>query len=156
MLYTFGYEGLDIARYIERLQDTGVKSIVDVRQLPLSRKKGFSKRAFSEALAKAGIAYLHMPTLGCPKAIRDAYKVNQDWAAYVKAFLAYLATQDAAIRELAKVSRATPACLVCFEADFTQCHRTFVARAAHRQGAPAIAHITAQTVVADAPLRVAA
>lgn len=156
MLYTFGYEGLDIDRFIQRLRDVGVKSIVDVRQLPLSRKKGFSKRAFSEALVKAGIAYLHMPTLGCPKSIRDAYKVDQDWQAYSTAFLAYLATQDAAVRELAKISRATSACLVCFEADFQQCHRTFVARAALRRGVPAIAHITAQTVRADSPLRVAA
>lgn len=156
MLYTFGYEGLDINQYIKRLQDTGVRSIVDVRQLPLSRKKGFSKRAFAEALVKAGIAYFHAPTLGCPKPIRDAYKVDRDWHAYTTAFMAYLATQDAAIRELAKISRTTTACLVCFEADFNQCHRTFVARAAHRRGAPIVAHITAETVVADSPLRVAA
>ena len=67
MLYTFGYEGLAIDQYITRLQQVGVKTIVDVRQLPLSRKRGFSKRSFSEALEKSGIAYLHSPTLGCPK-----------------------------------------------------------------------------------------
>ena len=156
MLYTFGYEGLDINRYIARLQEMGVKTIVDVRQLPLSRKRGFSKRIFAEALANGGIAYLHAPTLGCPKTIRDALKVDGDWTAYTTAFLSYLGTQDAAVRELAKISRATVACLVCFEADFNQCHRTFVARAAHRRGAPAVAHIMAQTVLTDSPLRVAA
>ena len=156
MLYTFGYEGLDINRYIARLHDVGVKTIVDVRQLPLSRKRGFSKRALAEALAKSGIAYLHAPTLGCPKAIRDALKADGNWQAYTTAFLSYLGTQDAAVRELAKLSRATTVCLVCFEADFNQCHRTFVARAAHRRGAPAIAHITAQTVTTDSPLQVAA
>lgn len=156
MLYTFGYEGLDINRYITRLQDVGVKTIVDVRQLPLSRKRGFSKCSFAEALAKSGIAYFHAPTLGCPKSIRDALKASGDWQAYTTAFLSYLGNQDAAVRELAKISRATAACLVCFEADFNQCHRTFVARAAHRRGAPAVAHITAQTVTTDSPLRVAA
>lgn len=156
MLYTFGYEGLAIDQYITRLQQVGVKTIVDVRQLPLSRKRGFSKRSFSEALEKSGIAYLHSPTLGCPKAIRDAYKISGDWDQYTTAFMAYLRTQDASIRELAKISRATNACLVCFEADFNFCHRTFVARAAHQHGASTVAHITAQTVTADSRLRVAA
>ena len=156
MLYTFGYEGLDIERYIARLLEVGVKTIVDVRQLPLSRKRGFSKRAFAETLEKAGIAYLHAPTLGCPKTIRDAYRTGGDWGKYTTEFMAYLRTQDASIRELAKISRATDACLVCFEADFSYCHRTFVARAAQKRGAPEVAHITAQKVTIDSPLRVAA
>ncbi len=155
-IYTLGYEGLDIAGFIARLQQVGIRTIVDVRQLPLSRKRGFSKKSFSEALAQAGIAYVHMPTLGCPKAIRDSYKQDQDWRLYSDAFLAYLQTQGAGVRELAKISRATTACLVCFEADFNFCHRTYVARATRRFGAPAVQHITAQTVVADLPLRVAA
>ena len=156
MLYTFGYEGLDIDRYIARLIDVGVKTIIDVRQLPLSRKRGFSKRVFAEKLENAGIAYLHSPILGCPKMIRDTYKVSGDWNKYTIDFMAYLRKQDASIRELAKISRATNACLVCFEADFNYCHRTFVARAAQKRGAPAVAHITAQTVTTDSPLRVAA
>lgn len=155
-IYTFGYEGLNIASYISRLKQVRIKTIVDVRQLPLSRKRGFSKRAFAEALAAADIAYVHMPTLGCPKAIRDAYKQNADWAQYTRSFLAHLKTQNAAVRELAKIARATDACLVCFEANYRECHRTFVARAAHHAGAPAITHIDAKTVVADSPLRLAA
>jgi uncharacterized protein (DUF488 family) len=156
MLYTFGYEGLDIDGFISRLKEVGVRTIVDVRQLPLSRKKGFSKRSFAEALENAGIAYVHWPMLGCPKNIRDSYKLNADWKKYTTSFNAYLRGQDASVRELAAVSRATTACLVCFEADYNFCHRTFVARAAHRRGAPAVAHITEQTVLADSPLRVAA
>jgi uncharacterized protein (DUF488 family) len=156
MLYTFGYEGLDIQSFISRLKEVGVRTIVDVRQLPLSRKKGFSKRSFAEALEKAGIAYAHWPMLGCPKEIRDSYKRRPDWQKYTASFNAYLREQDASVRELAAASRATTACLVCFEADYNFCHRTFVARAAHRRGAPAVAHITAKKVLTDSPLRVAA
>ena len=155
-LYTIGYEGLDIGNFVRRLQNVGIKSIVDVRELPLSRKKGFSKNSFKAALADAGIAYLHVPALGCPKEIRDRFKLDADWAGYTKAFLAYLGTQDATVVELRKISRATTACLVCFEADFNFCHRTYVARAAHQRGAPAVMHITAERVIADSPLRVAA
>jgi len=155
-IYTLGYEGMDIGAFINRLLDAGVQTIVDVRELPLSRKKGFSKTAFRDALAQSGIAYFHVPALGCPKEVRDRYKVDRDWAAYTKSFLAYVATQDATVRELVKLSKATKACLVCFEADFTMCHRTYVARAARKLGGPSVMHLTAKTVLADLTLQAVA
>lgn len=42
-LFTLGYEGLVLDAFIARLQAAQVKTVVDVRELPLSRKKGFSK-----------------------------------------------------------------------------------------------------------------
>ena len=155
-LFTFGYEGLTIEAFIERLKQARVQLIVDVRELPLSRKKGFSKTAFREALATSGIAYEHRPVLGCPKPVRDRYKADGDWQVYTRAFLAHLATQKAEITDLTKAALAQTACLVCFEADFGFCHRTYVARAARQAGAPAVQHLTARTVVADAPARLAA
>lgn len=155
-LYTMGYEGLDIGAFIARLREAGVRAVVDVRELPLSRRKGFSKNAFREELERNGIGYLHAPPLGCPKDIRNQYRADNDWARYTRDFLAYLATQEANIRELAKFSNSTTACLVCFEADFSMCHRTYVARAAHRAGAPGVAHLTAKTVFPDLALQAAA
>jgi len=64
-----------------------VKTVVDVRELPVSRKKGFSKSAFCAALSAHGIAYLHMPALGCPKPIRNPYKVDGNWQTYTREFL---------------------------------------------------------------------
>jgi uncharacterized protein (DUF488 family) len=148
-LFTLGYEGLDLDAFISRLHLAGVKTVVDVRELPLSRKKGYSKTAFAAALAAEDIAYLHAPQLGCPKPIRLQYQRDGDWAAYTKSFLAHLKTQPGPVAELAKLSRATAACLVCFEADFALCHRTFVAREARAHGAPAIVHLTAKTSFPD-------
>jgi len=155
-LYTFGYEGLTIETFIERLQEARVQLIVDVRELPLSRKKGFSKTAFRDALAAAGINYEHRPLLGCPKPVRDRYKADGDWQAYTRSFLAYLSGQEAEIEDLSRSARTQQACLVCFEADFGLCHRTYVARAAHVAGAPVVRHLTARTVLADVPARQAA
>jgi uncharacterized protein (DUF488 family) len=155
-LFTFGYEGLSIDAFIERLKEAHIELIVDVRELPLSRKKGFSKTSFREALAAEGIAYEHRPALGCPKPVRNRYKVDGDWQAYTRGFLAYLATQKAEIADLTQTALAQSACLVCFEADFGFCHRTYVARAARQDGALAVQHLTARTVVADAPARLAA
>lgn len=155
-LYTLGYEGYDVAAFIERLRAAGVQTVVDVRELPLSRKKGFSKTVFSESLGVAGIAYLHMPTLGCPKVVRDAYKLDGDWVRYTRGFMKHLHEQGACVRELAKIAGSTTVCLVCFEADFSACHRTYVGRAAQRVGSPQLKHLTARTVFVDQALRAAA
>ena len=148
-LFTLGYEGLAIDAFIERLVAAQVKTVVDVRELPLSRKKGFSKKSFSAALAAHGIAYQHVPALGCPKPVRNQYKLDGNWQTYTRDFLAYVATQEAPIQELVKTSRATTACLVCFEADFAMCHRTYVARAARQHGGPSVMHLTAKTALPD-------
>lgn len=156
MLFTFGYEGLNIDSFIARLKETGIKTIIDVRELPLSRKKGFSKNSFATYLHSAGIAYAHMPALGCPKPIRNAYKINSNWSEYTKEFNTYLATQTSAIKELSKISRSTSACLICFEADFNLCHRSLIARACQKESGVKITHITAKTTIAELPSRVAA
>jgi uncharacterized protein (DUF488 family) len=155
-LYTLGYEGLDINTFVARLQAVGTKTVVDVRELPLSRKRGFSKSSFKQALAAVGIEYHHLPQLGCPKPIRNRYRADGDWNAYTRSFLSYVATQVAPVRELVKLVSASPACLVCFEADHTLCHRSFVARAARKFGGPAVMHLTAKTTLPDLDLLVAA
>ena len=54
-LMTFGYEGLDIESFLAVLKKNGITLLVDVRELPLSRKKGFSKTALSAAAEKQGL-----------------------------------------------------------------------------------------------------
>lgn len=85
-LFTLGYDGLTIEAFIARLQTAQVKTVVDVRELPLSRKKGFSKMAFCAALSAHGIAFLHAPALGCPKPIRNQYKADGNWQTYTREF----------------------------------------------------------------------
>ena len=155
-LFTFGYEGLAIDGFIARLKKAGVTVVVDVRELPLSRKKGFSKTAFAAALHDAGIAYTHVPTFGCPRPIRNQYKIDGNWKRYEKAFAAYLATQASAVASLAKFSKTAKACLVCFEADFNFCHRSLVARAAADAGGAGVVHLTTTAEIADRSVSLAA
>jgi len=155
-LFTFGYEGLTIEGFISRLKHARVSLIVDVRELPLSRKKGFSKSAFREHLTEAGIGYEHWPALGCPKPVRDKYREDGDWENYTSRFLLHLDTVKVQVRDLSAIARNHRACLVCFEADFKYCHRTYVSRAVRAAGGPEVHHLTATTVVADAPVFLAA
>jgi len=156
MLYTFGYEGQNIDSFIYRLIESGIKTIIDVRELPLSRKKGFSKNSFAAHLHAAGIAYAHMPALGCPKYIRNEYKESADWSVYTKKFNAYLETQTSAIKELSKISNSTQVCLICFEADYRMCHRSLIAHACQKTTGKAVSHITAKTMIVELPALVAA
>ena len=148
-IYTFGYEGLTIERFIERLQSAGVSLVIDVRATPLSRKRGFSKVAFEHALGAAGISYVHAKAMGCPKAIRDRYKRDGNWSIYTASFLQYLGGQETAVDEVASLARSKSSCLVCFEADHNFCHRTYVARAAARKTGSSIAHLRDQTEIVD-------
>lgn len=152
-LYTIGYEGQTLDSLFNQLSRTDVRMLVDVRELPLSRKRGFSKRALAAALAEVDIAYAHMPALGCPKPIRDRLKSGGDWRSYAQAFGKHLAKQGASVEELAQLAVGTTACLLCFEANFNRCHRTLVGRAAVAAGAPPLAHITPEKVIPELPLR---
>jgi uncharacterized protein (DUF488 family) len=155
-IFTFGYEGLSLEAFIGRLKAVGVRTVLDVRANPLSRKAGFSKGAFSAALHAAGIIYAHLPALGCPKPVRDRYKRDGDWAAYTRGFLTHLADQTEALAELGKIAGRSPSCLVCFEADFNRCHRTYVARAAAKLGGLRTIHLTDRIEIPDAVRRSAA
>ncbi len=124
---TIGYEGIDLDRFFCLLQAGGVDTIMDVRQNPFSRKKGFSKNALATAACERGFGYVHRPEFGCPRTIRDDYRRDGDWAHYTARFLSHLDTLDAPILLLARQALTSRCCLLCFEADPALCHRSFVA-----------------------------
>ncbi|HWU82674.1 MAG TPA: DUF488 domain-containing protein [Methylophilaceae bacterium] len=138
-LYTSGYQGLTIDQFIARLQAAGIETLVDIRATPYSRKPDFSKQALADHLEAAGIAYRHISALGCPKPIRDTY--GEDQTQYEIHFKRYLATQSAAVEALAAFSQTTNACLLCFEGDHRECHRSLVAEACQRILAMPVTHL---------------
>jgi uncharacterized protein (DUF488 family) len=134
-----------------------LKSKYDHPLLPRqNRPEATQKGALTEALHEVGIAYAHLRALGCPKPIRDRYKTEGDWEAYKKAFLAHLGGQREAVAELARIASKTNCCLVCFEADFNRCHRTYVGRAAARIEGLRLIHLTEQIAIPDVGARTAA
>lgn len=126
-LYTVGYEGLSIQEFLDILNDHAIEVLIDVRELPLSRKPGFSKTKLSQALEEVGIEYYHAKPLGAPKPIRKALKADGDWEAYKQAYDIVLderLEELDTVREIAEKKRAT---LMCFEHDYSVCHRSLVA-----------------------------
>jgi len=142
-IFTIGYEGRSINEFLATLKDYGVNTVVDVRELPLSRKRGFYKTSLANNLSEIGIGYVHWASLGYPKDIRNRYRQDQDWQRYTVGFLKYLKTQKRAISELALLASAKNCALLCYEADFNFCHRSMVAHAVSIVGSMAVEHITA-------------
>ncbi|MBY0270358.1 MAG: DUF488 domain-containing protein [Burkholderiales bacterium] len=145
-IYTIGYEGLDIERFLSLLQAHGIETVVDIRELPLSRKRGFSKNVLSDTLGFCGLNYVHIPELGCPKSIRTRYRTDGNWSTYKVAFSQYLQTQSDAIADLSTIAAITNCALLCFEADFNFCHRSIVADAVNKLSGTPVCHISASAI----------
>ena len=126
-LLTVGYEGVSIDDFLRTLKAAQVTLLLDVRELAISRRKGFSKRALADALAGAGIEYRHERELGSPRPIRRRLQDDGDYVEYFSAFGKYLKLQRPLLAELASSLQGSVA-LMCFERDPTVCHRSVVAR----------------------------
>jgi uncharacterized protein (DUF488 family) len=140
-VFTIGYEGLDIDTFLSLLDQHGIETIVDIRELPLSRKRGFSKNALAIALESAGFGYIHVHALGCPKPVRDRYRVDADWKRYTRGFQKHLRGQQDALEQLSTLATDAHCALLCYEADFNLCHRSLVADALHEQYGSEVLHI---------------
>lgn len=127
VLYTAGYEGSTIEKFVGTMRRAGVVRVIDVRRTPLSRKKGFSKTALKEALTAEGLEYVHFRELGCPQYIRDRYKVDKDWNWYQIHFYLYLDDVAKELQELSGLIESGSSCLLCFEENPLLCHRSLIA-----------------------------
>ena len=133
MIYTLGYEGLSIKQFLTCLKWNDVKVLVDVRDYPLSRKTGFSKKALSSALEDVCIEYQHWRDLGAPKEVRYALKATGDWQAYRSAYLELLDKKARVLNDLADVSKQATVCLMCFERYYKECHRSLITERLQQQ-----------------------
>lgn len=145
-LFMIGYEGSTAKQLLDTLQNVGVEVLADVRELPLSRKKGLSKTSLAQGLAEKNIDYLHYRMLGDPKPGRDAAR-SGDHAEFERIFLNHLATPGAqdALLDLLRVAEMRSTCLLCFERCASVCHRSYIADRAVNMG------FTVYNLVPDRP-----
>jgi len=125
---TIGYEKVSIEDFVTTLLRSNIRVLIDVRQLPLSRKKGFSKRALESALANVGINYIHLRGLGDPKDGREAARAG-NFGQFLKIFSSHMKTPEfkTAIERAISILNKDGGCLMCYERDPEQCHRKLVA-----------------------------
>jgi uncharacterized protein (DUF488 family) len=141
--YTIGYEGSRVEEFVAALRRAGVVTLIDVRDIPLSRKPGFSKSALAANLAAKGIAYVHLRGLGDPKPGREAARAGK-YGLFRSIFGRHMTT-DVARRDLERAVTLVcdqPSCLMCFEENHCNCHRSIVADHIVEQTGMRIEHLS--------------
>ena len=143
-LFTIGYEKASQAEVLAALKSAGVARVIDVRDRPLSRRAGFSKRQLAAGLEAEGLAYVHLQALGTPPEGREANR-RRDWPRFWRIVEEKLATAEAehALAAAASLAAAAPSCLLCYEADWRICHRRRVAEALIERHGFAVTHLAA-------------
>jgi uncharacterized protein (DUF488 family) len=110
------------------LARAGVRTLVDVRRFPGSRRNPqFNRAALEASLAEAGIAYRHAEALG--GRLRGEPGEERFPCIRVAAFRSYAARMGTAgwQKALAGAVEEPDPCLMCAETLWTKCHRRLIA-----------------------------
>ena len=129
-IFTIGYEATTVPEFIAALAKAGVRRVIDVRALPLSRRPGFSKSALRAALAEAGIDYVHFKALGTPADGRAAARASRH-AEMERIYAGQLELPEAIAQSamMIELAEELPSALLCLEREPAHCHRSLLLRA---------------------------
>lgn len=124
-IFTIGYEGVSLEKYLNKLVKTNIKLLVDVRKNPLSMKYGFSKTLLKRFCESLGIKYVHIPEVGINSNKRQTLEKQEDYdilfESYKNTTLKETSTQQQEIINL--LNEYNRIALTCFESNICQCHR---------------------------------
>ena len=127
-VFTVGHGVRPLEELVATLQETGARTLVDVRRFPGSRRNPqFNQGPLADTLREAGIAYRHAVELG---GRRSGEPGEEDFGCIrVSAFRSYAARmrteawQSALAAELAEPGP----CFMCAETVWWRCHRRLIA-----------------------------
>ena len=128
-LFTIGYQQAKPDAVLSELKRAKIDLLVDIRAVAASRRPGFSKRQLAASLDEAGIAYIHLQKLGTPAEGRQAARAG-DFEALWRIYDKHIKTAEAqaALGELlALIKAGKRVCLLCYERDPKECHRSRIA-----------------------------
>jgi len=126
-LYTIGYEGTERELLVKRLLEQGVDTLVDVREVSVSRRPGFSKSQLSAFVSQKGIEYIHKRELGSPSEARRRLKVTGDFAEFFRGYMRHLEAHSHVLHEVKDLVEHQNCCLLCYEHRPEKCHRRILA-----------------------------
>lgn len=132
VVWTIGHSTRALSEFIGLLQAHAVTRVVDVRTVPRSRHNPqFNQDSLSDSLKRAGLGYVHLPTLGGLRhAKRDS--INVGWRnASFRGYADYMQTPEfeQGLEELIQLARQEQIAVMCAEAVPWRCHRSLIADA---------------------------
>jgi uncharacterized protein (DUF488 family) len=125
-ILTIGHSTHELEQFVELLHGAGVDLLVDVRQVPVSRRMPwFAGDSLSETLPGHGVDYAHERRLGGFRKPRPGTP-NTGWE--VEAFRGYADHMGsvefaAGLAHTEQLARERRVALMCAEAQYTSCHR---------------------------------
>jgi uncharacterized protein (DUF488 family) len=142
LLYTIGDDKTLLKDVVSTVAAARVATLIDVRDWPISRRLGFSKRQLAAAIGEAGMRYIHLQALGTPPEGRLAGR-RREWDRFWGIVEEKLTRPEAefALQEAAEIAEAAPSCLLCYEADWQICHRRRVAEILAQRHGFAVSHL---------------
>jgi uncharacterized protein (DUF488 family) len=142
LLYTIGYEKTLLKDVVSTVAAARVATLIDVRDRPISRRPGFSKRQLAAAIEEAGMRYIHLQALGTPPEGRLAGR-RREWDRFWGIVEEKLSRPEAelALQEAGQIAEAAPSCLLCYEADWQICHRRRVAEMLAQRHGFVVSHL---------------
>lgn len=142
MIHTVGHSTRAIADFVALLREGGVRTLVDVRRQPFSRRHPqFSRDALARSLADAGITYVHEVDLGGHREPRPD-SPNTAWRNDALRGYADNMASAAFQAALVRVAVLELAAVMCAEANPQDCHRQLLADALVSRGI-AVRHLLA-------------
>ena len=137
MIWTIGHSTRTLDELATRLDENGIRRLVDVRALPRSRHNSqFNIDRLPQNLAIHHIAYTHMPALG---GLRHAHQdsINTGWRnASFRGYADYMQTREfeQGLDALMALASQQAAVIMCAEAVPWRCHRSLIADALNVRG----------------------
>jgi uncharacterized protein (DUF488 family) len=128
--FMIGYEKIDPEELFDMLKTAGVHCLVDVRNLPRSRRAFYNKNVLQRKLndlSKARgykIEYISITALGNPPENRKGHCGSPE---ATEAYRGHVLNQLAALDQLNDIISRCRTALMCYEADPACCHRSALA-----------------------------
>jgi len=136
--FTFGYSGRKTEELIGALITNGVRTLVDIRQNPVSMyRPELSKNNLARLLAEHGMNYQHFPQLGVPRDIRamaiETGTRDVIWNWYDENVIGEFFGSSRNLHFFLNCVEH-PVALMCTEIDPQECHRHRLSLALERMG----------------------
>jgi len=121
-IYTIGYAGRSVQKFIDVLKKHGIEVVVDVRRFPKSKYQGFCREDLEKILADSNIEYVYLGDyLGGFR--RGGYERFMKSSKF-----------KAGIKRVVELARSKKIVLMCRERSYKWCHRRHVALALENMG----------------------
>ena len=129
-LYTIGHSTRTLDELIEVLRAHSIKTLVDIRSLPMSRRlPHFNRESLEKTLPEAGVRYVWMKELGGRrKKIRDDSPHTALRSPSFRNYADYMLTEEfrSASTSLTELADESPTAYMCAERVYFRCHRMMV------------------------------